>query len=267
VVKSLCSFFRERGLLPVLLKGYGLSFDYPVPSHRSMGDIDLYLMQNGGMAAAVGDELVSKELGIEVEDSNEKTRHSHFTYKGIPVENHYMLSDGQIHAARELLLEKRLKDLIARDLKGVGDGELTVPGVDFNAVFLIWHMTSHFTYDAVNLRQLCDWLMFLKTHHGEINWPLVTGIWRESGMERFAGVVSDFLIKYLGMDAAWVPEVKVNEKLSARFACEVMGEKKRSWKRLDNVLFYPQSAWKFRLTGEGCWVKHIMRSARSHIFG
>ncbi len=263
-METLIAFFREHGVVPVLMKGYGLSFDYPVPSHRARGDIDLFLLRNGVPAAGFGDELVRRELGIEVEEADEKTRHSHFIYRDIPVENHYFIGGSEDIDERRERLEKRLVELISTGF--VERNGVSVPSANFNAVYLLHHMSLHFTYDNVNLRQLCDWLTFLKAHHSEIDWKLVSGIWREAGMERFAGVVNDMLIRYLGMDASWVPEVEVDEKLSARFAHEVMEGGKKSGKWLDNVLYYRRSAWKFRLTGKGCWVKLLLQSVRSHIF-
>ena len=40
---KLAARFSEEGLRMLLLKGLGLSRDYPIPEHRECGDIDIYL--------------------------------------------------------------------------------------------------------------------------------------------------------------------------------------------------------------------------------
>lgn len=43
VIRSLSDFYNKHGIKPVLMKGYGLSLNYPRPNHRPSGDIDLFL--------------------------------------------------------------------------------------------------------------------------------------------------------------------------------------------------------------------------------
>lgn len=42
-LESLARFYNKNGLKMMVLKGYGLSKNYPVPSHRPCGDLDIYL--------------------------------------------------------------------------------------------------------------------------------------------------------------------------------------------------------------------------------
>ena len=43
VLKSMAAFWEKKGVSAVLLKGQGLAVMYPIPLHRSPGDIDWYL--------------------------------------------------------------------------------------------------------------------------------------------------------------------------------------------------------------------------------
>ena len=79
VLRKLSDYFHKNDITPILLKGYSLSLNYPVPNHRPSGDIDLFL--SDGRRA---DELI-KALGIEVKQNEEK--HSTFSFNGIHVEN------------------------------------------------------------------------------------------------------------------------------------------------------------------------------------
>lgn len=39
---GLARLYAAKGLRMMVLKGYGLSLDWPVPNHRVMGDLDIY---------------------------------------------------------------------------------------------------------------------------------------------------------------------------------------------------------------------------------
>lgn len=42
VLTALCQIFSVNGLKTVILKGYGLSLNYPIPSHRGAGGILIF---------------------------------------------------------------------------------------------------------------------------------------------------------------------------------------------------------------------------------
>ena len=42
-IASLAKAYSEAGIEMMVLKGYGLSLNYPVPAHRPVGDIDIFL--------------------------------------------------------------------------------------------------------------------------------------------------------------------------------------------------------------------------------
>lgn len=50
----MAAVFAENGIRLLLLKGLGLSRNYPVPAHRECGDIDIYLFG----ASDEGDRLL-----------------------------------------------------------------------------------------------------------------------------------------------------------------------------------------------------------------
>lgn len=51
---KMAAAFAENGIRMLVLKGLGLSRDYPVPAHRECGDIDIYLFG----ASDEGDRLL-----------------------------------------------------------------------------------------------------------------------------------------------------------------------------------------------------------------
>lgn len=44
-IRKLAGLYRSEGIDMLLLKGYGLSLNYPVPEHRPSGDIDIISME------------------------------------------------------------------------------------------------------------------------------------------------------------------------------------------------------------------------------
>ena len=45
VIEKLARFFAEHNIKMMILKGYGLSLNYPVPNHRPCSDVDIWLFE------------------------------------------------------------------------------------------------------------------------------------------------------------------------------------------------------------------------------
>ena len=82
-VGNLARFYAQHDIPMMLLKGHGLSLNYPKPALRPSGDIDVYLFGKWKEA----DQAIHKEKGIEV--SSEHEHHTTFDWEEISVENHY----------------------------------------------------------------------------------------------------------------------------------------------------------------------------------
>lgn len=79
---TLAAWYKQHGISMMVLKGYGLSLNYPVPNHRPSGDIDIYLFGEQERA----DKQLQEELGIKVDKSH---HHTVFCFQEETVENHY----------------------------------------------------------------------------------------------------------------------------------------------------------------------------------
>ena len=92
VISDLSTFYATHGITAVQLKGVGFANNYPIPSHREGGDIDIftYSADSSGLSDREANSLADKLMrgrGIEVDFSHSQ-KHSMFYYKGIPIENH-----------------------------------------------------------------------------------------------------------------------------------------------------------------------------------
>lgn len=70
VIASLAKFYQQHDIRMMVLKGWGLSLNYPIPSHRPCSDLDIY--QFGDQKKA--DKLVKKELGLDVDNGHHHLR-------------------------------------------------------------------------------------------------------------------------------------------------------------------------------------------------
>jgi len=261
-VERLCRLYADKGFEPVLLKGLGMGMNYPNPVLRPVGDIDVYVL---GGRCREADQMMLRE-GIKVAKSK-AGHHSHLEYEGILVENHHELSNTYSRRRQSVVLEQRLQELIATGCWKPKEGcPYWLPSADFNAVFLMWHMATHFTNELNPLRQLLDWMMFLRVHHGEVDWQRVTAIWEDAGLKCYADGVNSLLVKYMWMDLSWVPTCRMDEALAQRIAEDSLRGYHGINCMIINMLRYPKRGWKYRLTGGRNWIGPMMESMRMHLF-
>lgn len=196
----LACFYRHFGLKMMLLKGFGLCPLYPVPNHRPLGDIDIWLFGE----LEKGDRLIEEKLGFAVE--RDKEHHTVFTVNGIMVENHYEFLNLKSHKTNRLFhdaLEKLGWE--NPELVQVGRGELYLPSPTFNAVFLFRHLAQHYMGGGINFRQLADWVLFLKRDASKVDWPVLTDLVKQTGCEPFYLAVMGLSVHFFGLSSEHLP--------------------------------------------------------------
>jgi len=147
----LALLYQQQGIRMMVLKGYGLSLNYPKPQHRPTGDLDIYLFGR----QEEGDRLLA-EQGIAIDKSHH--HHTTFRFEEVYVENHYDIVEIYSHrGAREL--DEELKRLTDRWKPDKEMPNVCYPSDEFNTLFLLRHMGGHFAADRMTLRQLLDWAL------------------------------------------------------------------------------------------------------------
>lgn len=93
----------------IVLKGYGLAQNYPIPCHRPCGDVDIYLFGEQEKA----DKLLQEKFGITID----KTHHHHtvFRFKNETEENHYDFLNVHVRPSNKRV-EKKLKKMANLDV-------------------------------------------------------------------------------------------------------------------------------------------------------
>ena len=208
---KLAARFSEEGLRMLLLKGLGLSRDYPLPEHRECGDIDIYLYGESDK----GDRILH-EVGAH--PYFDVPKHSEYVWDGVLIENHRTILN-----VRRNRTERELNAVLVRLLEKEGTHGLApgiqAPRATFNAIFLIRHAAVHFQKEGIVLRHLCDWACFLTRHWDEIDHALFRTAMEDYRMDRFADLMTAAAVEYLGAE---VPGPECEAGMLGRFMEEVL---------------------------------------------
>ena len=265
-LQELATFYQKYNIRMMVLKGYGLSVNYPIPSHRPCGDMDIYLFGEQERA----DQLIYDELGIEVDKSHH--HHTVFQFQGETIENHYDFLNVHVRPSNKRN-EAKLKELASVDVNH--DDNIYIPSVEFNAIYLLRHCAAHFASTEMTLRQVLDWGLFIQKNHKEIKWDEYLPYLKDEGMYRFYNLLGLFCMTYLGFDAS-IFHGLYSDNLLERFNNEILEPefkdrengnllwslwvKPRRWwhNRWKNRLCYKESAWEE--FAYGLWAKVLKPS-------
>lgn len=216
-IASLAEVLAAGGLRMMVLKGYALSLDYPVPAHRPCGDIDIW---NFGRYQEA-DSLLAREHGVKVDDSHH--HHTVFSWRGFSVENHYDIVN--VHAHRSSAeMEKIFKELAQDDscFVDVSGVRVYLPSANFHALFLLRHALSHFASTRLNLRQVLDWAFFVDKHFGEIDWSWLLSTLDRFHMTDFFNCLCRICVEDLGFEASIFHSGSVDPSLKNRVLNDIL---------------------------------------------
>lgn len=201
----------------LLLKGYGLSLNYPIPAHRPCGDIDVYLF---GYEEFIS-QMVEKYWKVSVDRGN--PHHYVFTRNGVTFEIHITLMDVERHK-NHFLDEQVFQRLMAEgcDEIEVGGERCFVPSVKLNSVYLLRHMAHHFAVEKITLRHILDWALYVKANASKIDWNFVYGYAEDSGCTPFLNCLNEICVESLGFAAEDFPVRRHDEKLQSRMLADIL---------------------------------------------
>ena len=266
-IGELARFYNEHDFKLMVLKGYGLSLNYPIPQHRPCGDIDIWLFGRYQEADAV----ISRELGIEIDATH--PHHTVFHWGGYLVEDHYDWVSVYSHWSAPKI-EEIFKDLAMDESWSVDINDQTVylPSPNLHALFLQRHALLHFNSNGLNLRQILDWGFLVEKHCQDIDWNWLVATLKRFKMGEFFACLNAICIEDLGFDAELFPvefrgsflKDQVLEDTLHRGAPKEMPKnlfprlifKYRNWKL---------KAWKRRLVYDEGGLPSLWSSIRAHV--
>lgn len=194
---------RKNDISPILLKGQGLASEYPDPTARQCGDIDLYIgRQNYSKACEVAIAAYGKH-----EHDSESIKHYHFSCGGVQIELHRIAEAMPGH-----FVDRRFQDWTYRNLHVIGpdtveiDGVcVPVPPVSFNPLYVLNHAWHHFMNGGIGMRQLCDWMMYLHRHHHQIDAAALKRDLRSMRLLKVWQLFAYIAVNHLGLPAEECP--------------------------------------------------------------
>lgn len=259
ILCKLARFYQNKGIRLLLLKGYGLSLNYPVPSHRPSGDIDVYLYGQGGIA----DQMIEKYFNIKVKQNEDK--HSTFIFDGVTVENHGSFIEDARYPYY-VNLEKFLKaDSENAQIIEICNAEVCIPTITTNALFLPLHCGGHFFRGEANLRQICDWACFVKNNGQKINWEIVKLYSERAGYFKFLCCLNGIIHNYLDVPSNCLPSWKSDVSLEMRILNDLLTVKRPSHiNLLKKVFLFFSNHWKYVLIHKECMLMSAIRQAKAY---
>ena len=161
---KVCKNFENKGFANCILKGQGNALLYPDPYMRTPGDIDIYL--------AGGRKRVMKYVNKVCPNQVMRYHHVDFPVMKTAIEVHFTPSYMffPIHNSR---MQKWFKEVMGEQCNHWvslpdGYGEIHVPQVSFNVIYILSHLHRHIFTEGIGLRQLLDYYFVLLKWHTDL---------------------------------------------------------------------------------------------------
>ena len=150
---KVCQNFGNEGFANCILKGQGNALLYPNPYMRTPGDIDIYL--SGGR------RKIMKYVDRVCPNQVMRYHHVDFPVMKTAIEVHFTPSYMfcPIHNRR---MQKWFEEVMGEQCNHRvslpdGYGEIHVPQVSFNVIYILSHLYRHIFTEGIGLRQLLDY--------------------------------------------------------------------------------------------------------------
>ena len=207
---KICQNFENEGFANCILKGQGNALLYPDPYMRTPGDIDIYL--SGGR------RKIMKYVDQVCPNQVMRYHHVDFPVMKTAIEVHFTPSYMffPVHNSRMQKWFKEVMDLQCSNVVTLPDGygEITVPTLSFNVIYILSHLYRHVFTEGIGLRQLIDYY-FVLVKSEERRVKNLTALQRELkylGLWKFAGAVMYVRHEALGLpEAKMIAPIDVNE--------------------------------------------------------
>ena len=161
---KVCKNFEKEGFSNCILKGQGNALLYPDPYMRTPGDIDIYL--SGGR------RKIMKYVDQVCPNQVMRYHHVDFPVTKTAIEVHFTPSYMfcPIHNRR---MQKWFEEVMGEQCNHRvslpdGYGEIHVPHVSFNVIYILSHLYRHIFTEGIGLRQLLDYYFVLLKWHTDL---------------------------------------------------------------------------------------------------
>ena len=205
---KVCKNFKQAGIRCCILKGQGNALLYPNPYMRTSGDIDIYL--DGGRNRVM--QYINKVCPNQVM----RYHHVDFPVMKTAIEVHFTPSYMffPVHNRRMQKWFKEVMDLQCSNVATLPDGygEITVPTMSFNVIYILSHLYRHVFTEGIGLRQLIDYYYVLINDELLVIRDSLQRELKHLGLWKFAGAVMYVLHETMGLpEEKMIAPINVNE--------------------------------------------------------
>lgn len=186
---------QNKDIPVVFMKGLAVANRYPNPLRRQCGDIDFVVAQNDfdrTLDALDTIGHVNRELKHE--------HHGMVYVDGVILEPHY-----KVHNFQNPKVDQAMQDIFSEVFPNklvserIGDCEIPVFPSEAECVMLVGHMVNHVYAEGLGLRQVLDFMMFLKEKYHTLDKVLCLQYLERMEMIRAFHVFTRICEKYLGV--------------------------------------------------------------------
>lgn len=228
LTKYLMSLLEENNIQGIVLKGVSTGGLYPIPEYRKSGDVDILIPPETDPKRLIS---ILKDVGFVEKEEQHASHHIEFrTADGIVVEIHTTLTEQFAYKRINEAMRKQVKDcFIERKQEKIMSVDLPVLSLPYHAYELLLHMLHHFLYTGFGLKLLCDWVVLWKVLWNDAEKQVFRKLTQESGTERFAEIITEVCVRFLGLNRdsfAWYynnSEIPAEEFLREIFEAEEFG--------------------------------------------
>ena len=201
-----------HGIPYVVLKGMASASYYPKPLLRAMGDVD-FLVAKEHLPQA---EALILEEGFQPEKEENHPVHLAFRKNQEVLEMHWE-PNGIPAGEKGEICHGYFSDILETALLYTKQNEqFYIPDAFHHGLIILLHTAEHMINTGIGLRHLCDWAVFAAALEEEEFRALFEEKLRKIGMWRFAQLVTQVSIRYLGCpERAWAQEDEEPELLAA----------------------------------------------------
>lgn len=258
-ILQLSSFLSSKDIPMLIIKGVGLSLNYPIPSHRLSSDIDIYTFDKGEYV----DEMVFNRFGSKVLQNGDK--HSTFVLNGFTIENHVSIVNDNIYPSLKFFNEYLIKELMNYMTIEMDGIDVHLPSALFNALFIPFHSASHFVHGEASIRHLCDWACFVKRFSSEVDWIYVEHCAKQFGFWEFYRCFNGIVHDYFGINYQILPDWQCDKHTEKRIYCEYVAARKNVNSLIGKIYRYYKSFWRFKLVYKDNFLFSAFRLAKAYL--
>ena len=161
---KVCQNFENEGFANCILKGQGNALLYPDPYMRTPGDIDIYL--SGGR------KKIMKYVDRVCPNQVMRYHHMDFPVMKTAIEVHFTPSY-MFYPIHNRRMQKWFEEVMGEQCNHRvslpdGYGEIHMPMVSFNVIYILSHLYRHIFTEGIGLRQLLDYYFVLVKWHTDL---------------------------------------------------------------------------------------------------